>query len=106
MTPEQLAEIEKYAHARVVIEGGRVMDWQKQAMQRAESFLHWEDGLPLHAHDARMLAQDLKDALAEVERLRAEVRKQVFGSRVVFDRDVVERAQGIENESVVDEDQP
>lgn len=34
------------------------------------------------------------DALQEeVRLLRAEVRKQVFGSRVVFDRAVVERAQ-------------
>jgi hypothetical protein len=30
----------------------------------------------------------------EVSLLRAEVRKQVFGSRVVFDREVVERAKG------------
>ena len=30
----------------------------------------------------------------EVVRLRAEVRKQVFGSKVVFDREVVERAEG------------
>ena len=35
------------------------------------------------------------DALQEeVSLLRAEVRKQVFGSRVVFDREVVERAEG------------
>ena len=31
--------------------------------------------------------------LDEVEALQAEVRKQVFGSKVVFDREVVERAQ-------------
>ena len=64
------------------------MDWKKQAMRRAESFLNWEDGLPLHSHDARMLAQDLKDALAEVERLRDVVR-QVHGlvARVQIDWD-------------------
>jgi pterin-4a-carbinolamine dehydratase len=31
--------------------------------------------------------------LDEVTALQAEVRKQVFGSRVVFDREVVERAE-------------
>lgn len=31
--------------------------------------------------------------LDEVAALQAEVRKQVFGSKVVFDREVVERAQ-------------
>ena len=39
------------------------------------------------------LKKDRDLLLEEVKLLQAEVRKQVFGSRVVFDREVVERAQ-------------
>ena len=46
--------------------------------------------------DAELIAHaptDLRALLDEVEALQAEVRKQVFGSKVVFDREVVERAE-------------
>lgn len=49
-------------------------------------------------HDVAVSERDfaryrLAKALKTIERLQAEVRKQVFASRVVFDREIVEEAQ-------------
>lgn len=45
----------------------------------------------------KCLRSELLRTYAELLRAYAEIRKQVFGSGVVFDREVVERAEGREN---------
>lgn len=71
----------------------------RSRVQDAISVLWHRGRIELRLDDATTttaLADALTGLFDEVDRLRAEVRKQVFGSGVVFDREVVERAQAAE----------
>lgn len=65
-------------------------------VQEATSVLWRRGRIDVRLDDATTtpaLADALTGLFDEIDRLRAEVRKQVFGSGVVFDREVVERAE-------------
>lgn len=96
MTDERMNEITQYAQERLrtgdilAAYALEVIDFAHEAVEARKQAGHSAAEL------MKLLSQTEKErdeARAEVELLRAEVRKQVFSSRVVFDREVVERAQ-------------
>jgi len=96
MTKEQLAEI------RARLDAATPGPWTIEEGSGEDErlvFVRTERGRLVRTiwmNDATFIANapaDLRALLDEVEALQAEVRKQVFGSKVVFDREVVERAE-------------